>query len=50
MLLVDAKALSLTRISSEPENDLEEEFLFTLCGHVTLFNVERIFLVNKVAP
>ena len=37
-------------ISSESVNNLVEELSFTLCGHVTLFNVERIFSVNKVAP
>ena len=46
---VDVKAFPLARTSSESENDLEEEFLFTICGHATLFNAERIFLANKVA-
>ena len=32
------------------ENDLEEEFTFVLCSHATLFNAERIFSVNKIAP
>ena len=48
--LVDVKAFPLERISLEWENDLEEEFSFRLCGHVTLFNAERIFSMNKVAP
>ena len=50
MHLVDVKRFPLACISSELENDLEEEFSFMLCGHATLFNVERIFSVNKVAP
>ena len=29
---------------------MEEEFTFTLCDHATLFNTERMFSVNKVAP
>ena len=48
--MVDVKAFPLARISSESKNDLEEEFLFTICGHATLFNAKRIFSVNKVAP
>ena len=44
------KAFPLTRILSKSENDLEKELSFTLCGHATLFNAERIFSVNKVAP
>ena len=50
ILLVDVKAFPLARILLLSENDLEEEFTFTLCGHATLFNAERIFSVNKVAP
>ena len=49
ILLVDVKAFPLARISSESENDLEEELSFMLCCHGSLFNAERIFLVNKVA-
>ena len=48
--MVDVKAFPLARISSESKNDLEEEILFTTCGHATLFNAKRIFSVNKVAP
>ena len=46
----DVKAFLLAHLSSESENDSEEEFSFTLCGQATLFNAERIFLVNKAAP
>ena len=49
LFLVDVKAFTLARIPSESDNDVEEEFSFTLCGHATLFNVERIFSVNKIA-
>ena len=48
--MVDVKAFPLVLILSESENDLEEEFLFTICGHVTLFNAKIIFSVNNVAP
>ena len=44
------KAFPLACIPSESEDDLEEEFSFTFCGHVTLLNAERIFSVNNVAP
>ena len=57
ILLVDVKAFPLARILSESENDLEEEFTFTLCGHATLFKelassfpcfpVNREYLWNK---
>ena len=50
ILSVDVKAFLLAHLSSESENDLEEEFSSTLCGQATLFNAERIFLVNKAAP
>ena len=50
ILLVDVKAFPLACIWSQSENDLEEEFTYTHCGHATLFNPEKIFLVNKVAP
>ena len=50
ILLVDVKAFPLAPMLSESENDLEEDFSFTLCGHATLFNAERIVLVQKVAP
>ena len=50
MLLVDVKTFFSARMLSESENDLEEEFTFTLCAHATLFNADRIFSVNKVAP
>ena len=49
ILLVNVKAFPLAGIWSESENDLEE-FSFTLCGHATLLNAERIFSMNKVAP
>ena len=44
------KAFPLACISSGSENDLEGQFSFTRCGHATLFNAERIFSANKVAP
>ena len=50
ILLVDVKAFSLALISSVSEKDLQKEFSFTLCGQATLFNVQRRFSVNKVAP
>ena len=50
ILLVDVKAFPSARILSEPENDLEEEFTFTIWGHATLVNAKRIFSVNEVAP
>ena len=50
IILVEVKAFSLARISSESENDLEEKISFTLCGHATLFNAERTFSLNKVVP
>ena len=50
ILLVDVKIFPLARILLESENDLEEEYTFMFCGHATLFNAERIFSVNKVAP
>ena len=43
------KVFPLARILPESENDLEE-FSFVLCSHATLFNAERIFSVNKIAP
>ena len=50
IILVDAKAFSLARISLESENNfIEEELFFKLCVHATLFNSERMFSVNKVA-
>ena len=49
ILLFGVKGLHSVRIPSESENDLEEEFSFTLCGHATLFNAEKIFSVNKVS-
>ena len=42
IILVDVKAFSLARISLE-------EFSFPVCGYAALFNVEKIFSVNKVA-
>ena len=44
------KAFPSARILSESENDLEEEFTFTIWGHATLVNAKRIFSVNEVAP
>ena len=46
-ILVDLKKFPLARISSESENELEEKFSFTLCGHAASFNVERMLLVNE---
>ena len=48
IFLVDEKAFPLALLSLESENNLEEEFSFTFCGHATLFNGESE--VNKVAP
>ena len=50
ILLADMKAFPLVLISSASENDLGEELSFTLCCHATLFNAQKIFSVNKVAP
>ena len=46
-ILVDLKKFHWARISSESENELEEKFSFTLCGHAASFNVERMLLVNE---
>ena len=48
MFLFNVKVFPIERITSESENDLVEKFFFTLCGHATLFNAERIFSVNKI--
>ena len=46
MLLVDVKALYYR----DQKMIWKKNSLFTLCGHAILFNAERIFLVNRVAP
>ena len=49
-LLVDVKSIPLAGISTDSESDLEEEFSFTLYGHATLLNAERIFSYNGNMP
>ena len=49
ILLAHVNIFTLASISSESENDLEEDLSFTFCGHATIFNAKRKFPVNKVA-
>ena len=50
IILVDVKSIPLAGISTDSESDLEKEFSFTLYGHATLLNAERIFSCNGNVP